>query len=434
VTFETAEASATVVPSLVQQPAHASGACACRGASMTIGYNLEEFAGKPVEDYDRELGLEHPESVCYRLRVTWDDDHTVVDLLEAMRQDPNVGKVTELVIGIWDYEMYDSGSASARAVRDKLIEMAEVMPDLKALMFGDITYEENEISWIENCDLAPLVHAYSNLEEFRARGGSGLELDDLAHDGLQKLVLETGGMDTKTINDAIGADCPELTHLELWLGTEYYGFNGSLHNVRPVLTGAVFPKLEYLGLRNSEIADEIAVALQGATGADASDVQVEGSTFVLTGALHNMTRSEAKKKLQAQGAKVTSSVSGKTDYLVAGDKAGSKLEKAKSKGIPVLTEADLMTLLDESAEDVSDAGGSILDRIHTLDLSMGTLGDDGARALFENPKIRQLEKLDIHYHYVSDEWVEKLKSLDLEVDASQQQDEGDYGRYTAVSE
>ncbi len=401
---------------------------------MTIGYNLQEFGGKPVSDYDPERGLEHPESTCYRLRIRWGDDHNVVDLLDSMSESPNIGKVTELIIGIWDYEMFDNGGASAAAVRDKLIEMVDQMPDMKAIMFGDITYEENEISWIENCDLAPLVEAYPNLEEFRARGGNGLELDGLKHDNLRKLVLETGGMSARLINDAIGADCPELRHLELWLGTAMYGFNGSVHNVRPVLTGAVFDKLEYLGLRNSEIADEIATAMQGADDTDAADVKIDGSTFVLTGALHNMTRGEAKKKLQAKGASVSSSVSGNTDYLVAGDKAGSKLEKAKSKGIPVLTESDLMTLLGESTDDVSDAGASILDRIHTLDLSMGTLGDVGAQALYENAKIRQLDRLDIHYHYVSDEWVDKLKELDIDVDASQQQDEGDYGRYTAVSE
>ncbi|WP_448552606.1 NAD-dependent DNA ligase LigA [Thalassotalea montiporae] len=67
--------------------------------------------------------------------------------------------------------------------------------------------------------------------------------------------------------------------------------------------------------------------------------------FVLTGTLSQMGRNEAKAKLQALGAKVSGSVSAKTHYLVAGEKAGSKLTKAQDLGVTVLTEQDLVDLL-----------------------------------------------------------------------------------------
>jgi DNA ligase (NAD+) len=77
-----------------------------------------------------------------------------------------------------------------------------------------------------------------------------------------------------------------------------------------------------------------------------NDVQtLSGKTFVLTGTLLSMSRDEAKEKLQALGAKVSGSVSKKTDYVVAGDKAGSKLIKAQELGVPVIAETDLETLL-----------------------------------------------------------------------------------------
>ena len=70
-----------------------------------------------------------------------------------------------------------------------------------------------------------------------------------------------------------------------------------------------------------------------------------GKTFVLTGTLTRYSRSEAKKLLEAQGAKVAGSVSKKTGYVIAGEAAGSKLAKARELGIPVLTEEDLSAIL-----------------------------------------------------------------------------------------
>jgi len=67
--------------------------------------------------------------------------------------------------------------------------------------------------------------------------------------------------------------------------------------------------------------------------------------FVLTGTLTQMGRNEAKAELQALGAKVSGSVSAKTDFLVAGEKAGSKLTKAQNLGVEILTEDELVTLL-----------------------------------------------------------------------------------------
>ncbi|WP_082676626.1 NAD-dependent DNA ligase LigA [Thiomicrospira sp. WB1] len=76
-----------------------------------------------------------------------------------------------------------------------------------------------------------------------------------------------------------------------------------------------------------------------------ADSRLNGATVVVTGTLSQMTRDEAKEALRRLGAKVTGSVSGKTDYLIAGDNAGSKLTKAKSLGVTVLTEDDLSEAL-----------------------------------------------------------------------------------------
>lgn len=74
---------------------------------------------------------------------------------------------------------------------------------------------------------------------------------------------------------------------------------------------------------------------------------VEDKTFVLTGTLPTLQRSAAKKRIQAAGGNVTGSVSKKTDFLVAGEAAGSKLEKARTLGIAIIDEAELLRMLGE---------------------------------------------------------------------------------------
>ena len=78
-----------------------------------------------------------------------------------------------------------------------------------------------------------------------------------------------------------------------------------------------------------------------------ADLPLKGLTYVLTGTLETMSRDDAKAHLLALGAKVAGSVSAKTDYVVAGPGAGSKLQKAEELNIPVLDEAGLLALLEQ---------------------------------------------------------------------------------------
>jgi len=77
----------------------------------------------------------------------------------------------------------------------------------------------------------------------------------------------------------------------------------------------------------------------------AQDGALVGKTFVITGTLPGMTRDEAKKLIQKEGGKVTGSVSRNTSYLLAGEKAGSKLTKAKQLEVEVLNLDELRALL-----------------------------------------------------------------------------------------
>jgi DNA ligase (NAD+) len=85
----------------------------------------------------------------------------------------------------------------------------------------------------------------------------------------------------------------------------------------------------------------------GAAAIDASG-SFAGKTVVLTGTLSSMSRDDAKDRLEALGAKVSGSVSKKTDFLVAGTEAGSKLDKAQELGVAVLTEAEFLSYLNST--------------------------------------------------------------------------------------
>jgi DNA ligase (NAD+) len=83
------------------------------------------------------------------------------------------------------------------------------------------------------------------------------------------------------------------------------------------------------------------------TAQDAAPKPLAGKTFVLTGTLPTLTRDDAKDRIEAAGGKVSGSVSKKTHFVVAGDEAGSKLEKARELGVAVIDEAALLVLLAE---------------------------------------------------------------------------------------
>lgn len=99
---------------------------------------------------------------------------------------------------------------------------------------------------------------------------------------------------------------------------------------------------------NLKLIEELkSVGINPQAKAKAKSNKFEGKTFVLTGTLQSMTRDEASEIIKSHGGKTSSSVSKKTSYVIAGENAGSKLEKAQNLGVIILTEKDFLEMIKE---------------------------------------------------------------------------------------
>lgn len=227
---------------------------------MTISLHIQELAGKPVRSFDGTLN-DNPAEYAWKLGWDWDSEQPMAELLQTFLNDERVGEVEALVIGVWDEEMFDTPASD---LVQTIADAAPRLTNLRHIFFGDIVYEECEISWIVNSDHSPLLNAYPKLESYTVRGGMGLRFQELRHPSLRSLTVQTGGMSTLTLRDIAGAVLPNLEALELWIGTEYYEGTDDVQDVMPLLSGKLFPKLTRLGLKNAQMQDEIAIAAAGA--------------------------------------------------------------------------------------------------------------------------------------------------------------------------
>ncbi len=253
----------------------------------------------------------------------YDDGKGVEDLLKKILDDPDLPDLKELVIGSWGNAWEDD----CQELIDGIVKNAERFSNIESLFFGDMGYEDCEVSWIIQGDYSKLWDALPQLKKFTVKGGMDLRLGKIHHENLESLTVICGGLPVSVIESVQNARLPKLKKLMLYIGSDEYGFDGDVDAIKELLAESDFPELTYLGITNSEIQDEL---------------------------------------------------------------------------IEVVLNSKYMG------------------QISTLDLSMGTLTDKGGSLLLEKiPEWKNIKKLDLHYHYLSDEMAEKLEGLPIEVDVSE---------------
>lgn len=304
--------------------------------------HLEEWFGLPVEAATADTEFE-PGTKVYRFEFSYDnEDEDPRETLAAFLDLPGVEKTVAIILGNAD----EGGSDTTYdPFLDLLEQHKDRLPNLRGLFLGDVTQEENEMSWIKQCDIARALRIFPGLEELRSGGQDGLGFTACRHIGLTKLIISTGGMPKEVLEGIAGSVFPELEHLELWLGTEYYGLTATIEDVTALLNPALFPKLKHLALGNCDFQNEIAAA-------------------------------------------------------------------------------------------VADA--PLLDQLESLDLSMGTMTDEGAQPLLSSARVKKLKHLNLHRNYLSVTVAAQFQSLGISVDVGGQETPSTYGGetsyYVAVGE
>ena len=226
------------------------------------GYNTqhsERFANRQVVDYSVETGIEEP-TTAYALRCDYyyGDRTSVIEQLTTISEDSQASNLEALVFGVW----LDDMAGGSDEIIDGLVNAKDKLTNLKAIFIGDIHSQESEISWIGQGDMSPILRAYPQLEILQIRGGERLQFNPpVRHNNLQALIIETGALSRDTVAQICKMNLPALEHLELWLGADEYGGNCSVASLKPILDDLIFPDLTYLGLRNSQFADDIAEAV-----------------------------------------------------------------------------------------------------------------------------------------------------------------------------
>lgn len=256
--------------------------------------------------------------------------------------DKELPKLDEVIIGCWG-ESWDN---SAQEIVDGIVANKDQFSHVKSLFVGDMDFEECEVSWIEQADYSALWSALPQLEKLTIKGSTNLSLGKVEHANLKSLEIICGGLPKGVLQSIAEAKLPKLNMLSLYIGVEDYGFDGSVEDVRRMLETSDFPKLESLGIMDSEIQDEIA---------------------------------------------------------------------------QVVCECKYMK------------------QISILDLSLGTMTDEGGEVLLKTlPSCKNIKEVDLHYHYMSENMMKKLQGLNATVNVDDRQEDDEYDgeiyRYPMLTE
>lgn len=183
----------------------------------------------------------------------YDEGMSLEDMVKGILEDPEFPQLNELIIGCWG-DAWDDG---CQTILDAIVADADKFSHIEKLFVGDMDYEECEVSWIIQGNYSKLWKAMPQLKGLTIKGSSELTLGEICHENLEELTIICGGLPKNVFEELQQAKLPNLKKLLLYIGIEDYGFDGDENTVKDLLEKADFPKLEDLGIADSEIQDEL---------------------------------------------------------------------------------------------------------------------------------------------------------------------------------
>jgi hypothetical protein len=206
--------------------------------------------------FDPNMQITNPQNKAYFLgthrygassnNILFEDD------FNALVQQSTIDKIEGLYFGYYD---------STEKLVNSLVSSCKKLTGLRAICLGAISEEDRMISEIYHGNISKILVAYEKLEILHIKGRYLRFCNKLHHQSLKSLQIISGGLNREAVSDLSELDLPALKYLEIWLGSSEYGGNSCLADLIPIITGEKFPTLKYLGLKNCEYTDDIALEL-----------------------------------------------------------------------------------------------------------------------------------------------------------------------------
>ena len=173
----------------------------------------------------------------------------IADVVSWLLDEPSARFLRKLTLGIVTYYENNYEECAARIGQ-------RYLPALRELFIGDFDIEDTELSWSELGDVEALYAALPNLKKLTLRSGS-MTLGQIVLPKLEAFEVITGGLDPEDAAALCAAKWPSLKSLSIQIGAEDYGGDADVEDFRPIFDGVGLPRLEHLGLKNTEISERL---------------------------------------------------------------------------------------------------------------------------------------------------------------------------------